>query len=135
MGGIGIGELLLIMLVGAVIAGMIAKSRGAPNVVTWTLLGALFPLFGIIGAALFAKPKASPAGPSAQAAMPTAWGQPQIAPAMTAQPPAQGWGTPPAAPGLAPAGGTEFCPKCGNARIGAFRFCRSCGFDFEAPLA
>jgi hypothetical protein len=29
----------------------------------------------------------------------------------------------------------EFCPRCGNARTGAFRFCRSCAFDFdEAPL-
>jgi hypothetical protein len=26
---------------------------------------------------------------------------------------------------------TEFCPNCGNARTGAFRFCRSCGFDFD----
>jgi len=25
----------------------------------------------------------------------------------------------------------EFCPRCGTARAGAFRFCRSCGFDFE----
>ena len=32
----------------------------------------------------------------------------------------------------------EFCPKCGDARIGAFRFCRSCGHDhddFEAEPA
>lgn len=27
---------------------------------------------------------------------------------------------------------TEFCPQCGNRRTGAFRFCRSCGFDFDA---
>lgn len=26
----------------------------------------------------------------------------------------------------------EFCPQCGNARIGAFRFCRSCGFDYDS---
>jgi hypothetical protein len=26
----------------------------------------------------------------------------------------------------------EFCPQCGNARTGSFRFCRSCGFDFDA---
>jgi hypothetical protein len=26
---------------------------------------------------------------------------------------------------------TEFCPRCGTARTGAFRFCRSCQFDFE----
>jgi hypothetical protein len=25
-----------------------------------------------------------------------------------------------------------FCPRCGTARIGSFRFCRSCGFDFDA---
>ncbi len=24
----------------------------------------------------------------------------------------------------------EFCPSCGNGRIGVLRFCRSCGFDF-----
>lgn len=27
---------------------------------------------------------------------------------------------------------TEFCPRCGTARTGSFRFCRSCGFDFDA---
>lgn len=27
----------------------------------------------------------------------------------------------------------EDCPQCGTARTGALRFCRSCGFDFEAP--
>lgn len=30
--------------------------------------------------------------------------------------------------------GDEFCPRCGSRRIGAFRFCRGCGFDFEAPI-
>ena len=29
----------------------------------------------------------------------------------------------------------EFCPNCGNPRTGWFRFCRSCGFDFDAPSA
>ena len=27
--------------------------------------------------------------------------------------------------------GSEFCPQCGTARTGAFRFCRSCQFDFD----
>jgi hypothetical protein len=27
---------------------------------------------------------------------------------------------------------SEFCPQCGSARIGAFRFCRQCRFDFDA---
>lgn len=26
---------------------------------------------------------------------------------------------------------TEFCPRCGYARTGSFRFCRSCGLDFD----
>ncbi len=26
---------------------------------------------------------------------------------------------------------SEFCPQCGNARVGAFRFCRHCRFDFD----
>lgn len=26
---------------------------------------------------------------------------------------------------------TSFCPNCGTKRIGALRYCRSCGFDFE----
>jgi len=26
----------------------------------------------------------------------------------------------------------EFCPRCGTARVGSFRYCRSCGFDFDA---
>lgn len=26
----------------------------------------------------------------------------------------------------------DFCPKCGAQRVGEFRFCRSCGFDFDA---
>jgi hypothetical protein len=36
---------------------------------------------------------------------------------------------------------STFCPKCGTRRVGAFRFCRSCGFDFDivpaihAPVA
>lgn len=28
---------------------------------------------------------------------------------------------------------TAFCPSCGTPRVGAFRFCRSCQFDFDAP--
>jgi hypothetical protein len=30
---------------------------------------------------------------------------------------------------------TEFCPNCGTARSGSFRFCRSCGLDFDAAVA
>jgi hypothetical protein len=30
---------------------------------------------------------------------------------------------------------TTFCPKCGTRRVGAFRFCRSCGFDFDIDWA
>ena len=36
---------------------------------------------------------------------------------------------------------SEFCPQCGSARTGAFRFCRQCRFDYdgvaptEAPIA
>lgn len=30
---------------------------------------------------------------------------------------------------------SRFCPQCGNARTGAFRFCRTCGFDFESQGA
>src|SRR4051812_40160812 len=26
---------------------------------------------------------------------------------------------------------SEFCPRCGNARVGAFRFCRQCRFDYD----
>lgn len=29
----------------------------------------------------------------------------------------------------------EFCPQCGAGRQGALQFCRSCGFDFDAPRA
>ena len=29
--------------------------------------------------------------------------------------------------------GTELCPRCGARRVGAFRSCLSCGFDYEAP--
>jgi len=28
--------------------------------------------------------------------------------------------------------GASFCPACGTPRVGAFRFCRSCQFDFDA---
>jgi hypothetical protein len=31
------------------------------------------------------------------------------------------------------AGSQGFCPRCGTARTGSFRFCRSCGLDLEAP--
>lgn len=31
---------------------------------------------------------------------------------------------------------TDFCPRCGEARVGSFRFCRNCRFDFDdLPLA
>lgn len=34
---------------------------------------------------------------------------------------------------------SKFCPSCGAARLGSFRFCRSCAFDFdlstESPVA
>ena len=29
----------------------------------------------------------------------------------------------------------EFCPRCGTQRTGAFRYCRSCQFDFDAGPA
>ena len=30
---------------------------------------------------------------------------------------------------------TASCPTCGTARTGSFRYCRSCGFDFDAPAS
>ncbi len=27
---------------------------------------------------------------------------------------------------------TEFCPQCGTKRVGAFRYCRNCQFDFDS---
>jgi hypothetical protein len=30
---------------------------------------------------------------------------------------------------------SEYCPQCGTVRAGAFRFCRSCQFDFDAVSA
>ena len=30
---------------------------------------------------------------------------------------------------------TTSCPQCGTRRVGAFRFCRSCGFDFDVVPA
>ncbi len=30
---------------------------------------------------------------------------------------------------------SEFCSKCGTPRAGAFRYCRSCGFDFDGTTA
>jgi len=30
---------------------------------------------------------------------------------------------------------STFCPTCGTRRVGAFRFCRSCGFDFDTVPA
>jgi micrococcal nuclease len=29
--------------------------------------------------------------------------------------------------------GDEFCTRCGQPRLGAFRYCRGCGFDFDVP--
>ncbi|HEX5822969.1 MAG TPA: thermonuclease family protein [Candidatus Limnocylindrales bacterium] len=29
---------------------------------------------------------------------------------------------------------TDFCPRCATARLGAFRFCRGCAFDFDAMV-
>ncbi len=29
----------------------------------------------------------------------------------------------------------EFCPRCGTQRTGAFRYCRSCQFDFDNTAA
>lgn len=31
--------------------------------------------------------------------------------------------------------GDEYCPRCGRDRIGEFRFCRKCGFDFGDAVA
>jgi micrococcal nuclease len=28
---------------------------------------------------------------------------------------------------------SEYCPRCGTERLGAFRFCRACRFDFDSP--
>ncbi len=33
------------------------------------------------------------------------------------------------------AGPAAFCPRCGAARAGAFRFCRGCGLDLDAQAA
>jgi endonuclease YncB( thermonuclease family) len=42
-----------------------------------------------------------------------------------------------AAPSATVRGGSvnDFCPQCGTARVGAFRFCRGCRFDFDTPTA
>ena len=29
----------------------------------------------------------------------------------------------------------ELCPMCGTRRIGSFRYCRTCRFDFDAPMS
>ena len=93
----------VVWFVCALAAYAIAKAKGAPNVGTWTLLGFFFGPFGVIGALIFAKPA------TITSAAPTAWV---------------------ATPGVA--GGSAFCPNCGTQRVGAFQFCRSCGFDFDA---
>ena len=30
---------------------------------------------------------------------------------------------------------SDWCPNCGTARTGSFRFCRSCGFDYDPAQA
>ena len=30
---------------------------------------------------------------------------------------------------------TDVCPTCGTPRMGSFRFCRSCGFDYDASVS
>ena len=128
-----VGIFVLVMVGGGVLAFMIARSKGAPNALTWGLLGVLFPLFGVIGAAIFAKPAVP-----AQLAAPTMWSQSGGTQSGQPPAPAPGWGgVPPVAqPGAAPplpVGGPGFCPRCGTARAPGFRYCASCGLDLDAP--
>lgn len=92
-------------------AGWIARERGNDGADGF-LVGVLMGPIGIIMALTGHKTE------------PVEWAQPQQPPA-SSTPPTPVWGQ-------APAPTAAYCPRCGTARAGGFRFCRSCGLDFDA---
>lgn len=93
-------------------AGWISSERGNGGLDGF-LIGVFFGPLGLL-MALTSKPPE-----------PVEWAQPQPPQPSSAAPPSPAWGQQPT-----PA--AAYCPRCGTARAGAFRYCRSCGLDFDA---
>ncbi len=76
--------------------------------------------------------KGAGAQPAPGIAMPPSWGH--VAGSTRVLEPAYSPNARAAAHGRAPTlrpGGRELCPRCATPRVGAFRYCRLCGFDYE----
>jgi hypothetical protein len=105
-------------------AGFIAREKGADGsdgFLIGVLLGPLGLLMAFTGKKTepvdWAQPQATPPPTTPE------WGS---QPNSTSPPGATTWGAP------TPPPAATFCPRCGTARAGSFRYCRSCGLDFDS---
>lgn len=90
---------------------LIAKGKGDPERTRWAVAGLLLGPLGVLLALFLAKPE----GPSSAArATPAAGPMPAGA-----------------APAAGPMPSAAFCPQCGAKRLGSYRFCTTCKFDYD----
>jgi hypothetical protein len=120
---------VLIWIVCGVANVFIAQNRGATNLLAWFLVGILFGPIGIVLALIGAKP------PKPVSGTPVLWPTQQPTWTPTPQPTLTPTPQPRSIGDQASPGSSEaaYCPRCGAQRLGAFRYCRKCGLDFDAP--
>ena len=92
----------------------LARWRDVPGGI-WFFNGLLLGPFGLLTTYFWAKPSSDD-----PADLP-----PSLPVETTAAPP----------PVAAPVARSGFCPQCGTPRVGAFRYCQSCRFDFDSAPA
>lgn len=110
-------EIFAIMLLGAILNGLLASSRGR-NTPGWALLGAFFPLISLLVLVLLPDLKATA---SAEAKIAEAEHQRRLAELRATE--------------RTNSDDTKTCPRCAETVKRAAQACRFCGHEFSTPVS